>query len=113
MTSFITTHVLDAVTGTPARRVGLTLTAVGPDGGATVLATGETDDDGRARDLGPEQLDPGHYQLRFATGEWFAAQGREAFYPVVTVDFTVTGDQQHYHVPILLSPYAYSTYRGS
>lgn len=122
MTSFITTHVLDAVTGSPARGVGLSLsrvsgagadTGTGGAGSSEVLATGETDADGRARELGPEQLEPGHYRLEFATGEWFAAQQRESFYPRVSIDFTVTAGQDHYHVPVLLSPFAYSTYRGS
>lgn len=112
MTSHITTHVLDAVRGTPAVGLGLTLARHDAEG-STQIATGVTDSDGRARDLGPPALEPGTYRLIFATGEYFAAQQRPAFYPQVTIDFVVEDSQQHYHVPILLSPYAYSTYRGS
>lgn len=103
----LTTHVLDASTGAPAAEVGLALT--GPDG--SVIADGATDDDGRAG-LGPDLLAPGDYTLRFATREHFAARGVDAFYPFVSVTFTVA-DDRHLHVPILLSPFAYSTYRGS
>lgn len=102
----LSTHVLDATTGTPAVGVGLTLS--GADG--DVLATAATDDDGRARfDV---DLAPGTHRLTFATGEFFAAAGRETFYPEVVVAFTPAG-QPHLHVPLLLSPFAYSTYRGS
>jgi 5-hydroxyisourate hydrolase len=106
----LSTHVLDAVTGTAAAGVGLTLTGPGGD----VLTTAGTDADGRARldaDLGA-----GVHRLTFATGEWFAAAGRETFHPEVVVAFTVVPDAGaggHLHVPLLLSPFAYSTYRGS
>ena len=103
----LTTHVLDAASGTPAPGVALTLTAA--DG--TRVATGATDADGRAG-LGPDRLAPGDYTLRFETSAHFAARGVETFYPFVTVTFAVT-DERHLHVPILLSPFAYSTYRGS
>ena len=117
MTS-LSTHVLDATTGTPAAGVGLTVSAA--DG--AVLASATTDVDGRARLA--ESLEPGTYRLTFATGEFFAAGGTEAFYPEVVVAFTVAaaagggarggaGDRPHLHVPLLLSPFAYSTYRGS
>jgi 5-hydroxyisourate hydrolase len=101
MTSF-STHVLDATLGRPAV-VTLTL----PDGSSR---TGETDADGRARVEG--DLPPGTYDVTFRTGEWCARQGRETFYPTVTISFTVTAGE-HHHVPLLLSPFAYSTYRGS
>ena len=69
-----------------------------------------TDDDGRHRFAdGPA---PGVHRLTFATGDWFDAAGRECFYPEVTIAFLV-GEDRHYHVPLLLSPFAYSTYRGS
>ncbi|WP_369053806.1 hydroxyisourate hydrolase [Kineococcus terrestris] len=104
----LSTHVLDAVTGTPAAGVGLVLTGPGGD----VLARGRTDGDGRAG-LGAD-LGAGPHRLAFATGEWFAAAGRETFHPEVVVAFTVTADgPAHLHVPLLLSPFAYSTYRGS
>ncbi|WP_221584942.1 hydroxyisourate hydrolase [Microbacterium sp. G2-8] len=103
----LTTHVLDAAQGAPAPGIRLSLTAV--DG--TAIADGVTDDDGRAG-LGPDVLDPGDYTLRFETRAHFEARGIDAFYPFVTVTFTVS-DDRHCHVPILLSPFAYSTYRGS
>ena len=112
MTSHITTHVLDAVTGIPAQDIGLRLLRhVGS--GLEEVAAGRTDADGRNRQLGPESLPAGTYRLVFATGEYFAAQETEAFYPEVTIDFSVREGHAHYHVPILLSPFAYSTYRGS
>ena len=110
MTS-LSTHVLDAVAGAPAAGLALVLA----DSAGTAVATAATDGDGRARLA--EDLPPGTYRLLFATGEWFAAAGREAFYPEVVVAFTVApadaGDRAHLHVPLLLSPFAYSTYRGS
>ena len=99
----LSTHVLDAVAGRPASGVGVTL-----DDGA---ATGRTDDDGRLRF--DDDLAAGPHRLTFATGEWFAAAGRDTFYPEVTVVFAVDADLPHVHVPLLLSPFAYSTYRGS
>lgn len=113
MTSHITTHVLDAVRGGPAAGVGLSLARHVSKGEILQIATTSTDADGRSKDLGPERLEPGTYRLVFATGEYFAAQGRDFFYPQVTIDFLLEAGQDHYHVPILLSPYAYSTYRGS
>ncbi|MFT4035522.1 MAG: hydroxyisourate hydrolase [Patulibacter sp.] len=99
------THVLDAAAGAPAAGLGATLT--GPD----VELALATDDDGRIA-WGVE-LAPGEYRIAFETGSWFAAGGRNAFYPRVDICFEVTGDQPHYHVALLLSPYAYTTYRGS
>jgi 5-hydroxyisourate hydrolase len=103
--STVTTHVLDAAVGRPAAGVGVRLERA--DG--AVVAQARTDDDGRVRDLGSPE--PGTHRLVFATGEWFAGQGRDTFYPEVVVTF-VLGDG-HHHVPLLLSPFAYSTYRGS
>ncbi|MBF4603420.1 hydroxyisourate hydrolase [Curtobacterium sp. VKM Ac-2884] len=103
----LTTHVLDATTGTPAVGVGLTLSTVDGD----VVATGSTDADGRAA-LGPDVLERIDHVLRFDTGPYFAAAGVPTFHPFVTVAFRVTGTE-HLHVPLLLSPFAYSTYRGS
>lgn len=107
--SHVTTHVLDAALGAPARGVAVRLERT--DDGA-VLAGARTDDDGRVRELGPAELTPGTYRLIVDTGTYFAATGRETFYPEVTVTFRVTGPE-HHHVPLLLSPFAYSTYRGS
>jgi 5-hydroxyisourate hydrolase len=108
--SHLTTHVLDATAGTPAAGVGVALT----DAGGSLVAAGVTDTDGRAA-LGPDRLEPGRYHLTFAIGAHFTEQGVETFYPEVTVTFEVTpaGADRHLHVPLLASPFAYSTYRGS
>lgn len=82
------------------------------DGAGTILATGHTDDDGRVRSFGTS-LVAGIYRLRFDTGAYFTGRGVVGFYPEVVVAFEVTDADAHYHVPLLLSPYAYSTYRGS
>ncbi|WP_375430839.1 hydroxyisourate hydrolase [uncultured Friedmanniella sp.] len=103
--SRVTTHVLDAVAGRPA--VGVTARLEGADG--SLIAAGTTDDDGRIGGLGPVDLEPGSYRITFATGAYFAA----TFYPEVVLSFTIDDPDAHYHVPLLLSPYAYSTYRGS
>jgi 5-hydroxyisourate hydrolase len=103
----LSTHVLDASRGTPAAGVAVRLATVG----GQELATAVTDADGRVREVGA--LTAGDYRLTFATGEYFAATGQQGFYPEVVVTFTVSDPGQHHHVPLLLSPYAYSTYRGS
>ena len=112
MTSRVTTHVLDTVAGRPATGVGVVLEVAAGTGWHPV-AEGWTDVDGRVGDLGPADLRPGTYRVRFATGAWFAAAGVEAFYPEVVIPFTLADAAAHYHVPLLLSPFAYSTYRGS
>ena len=103
----LSTHVLDPATGRPA--AGLRVTLETADG--SVLAEALTDGDGRVGDLAGELVAEDHV-LRFDTGAWFAARGETAFYPEVVVAFTVV-DDGHYHVPLLLSPFGYSTYRGS
>ena len=103
----LSTHVLDTSGGRPA--TGIAVTLEGADG--TVLAEGVTDADGRVADLAAD-LPAGDLRLRFDTGAWFAGQGVTAFYPEVVVAFTV-GGSGHFHVPLLLNPYGYSTYRGS
>jgi 5-hydroxyisourate hydrolase len=109
--SHVTTHVLDTGTGRPAAGVAVVLFQ--HDGGTWHrLAASTTDADGRAKDLGPEQLAAGRYRLNFGTGEYYAASGTATFFPEVDLVFEVTG-AEHYHVPLLLSPFAYSTYRGS
>ncbi|MEV0761197.1 hydroxyisourate hydrolase [Nocardia sp. NPDC050435] len=104
--STLSTHVLDAVRGVPAAGVTVTLY----DGGQR-LASEVTDADGRVGRLGPA-LPPGTYRLVFDTGAYFAAQQVDAFFPEVAIAFVVA-DERHYHVPLLLSPFAFSTYRGS
>ncbi|MGH3350151.1 MAG: hydroxyisourate hydrolase [Nocardioides sp.] len=113
--SAITTHVLDTALGRPAAGVPVRLSRIDPDPDSdnrVVLAEATTDDDGRVTDLGPDQVPAGTYQLRFDTAAYSAATGQECFYPEVSVTFAVT-DRRHHHVPLLLSPFAYSTYRGS
>ena len=101
----LSTHVLDTSQGRPAEGLRITLESAGGER----LAEGTTDADGRISPLGPESLAPGEYLVRFDTGGYL---GADAFYPEVVVDFVAQGDQ-HYHVPLLLNPFGYSTYRGS
>jgi 5-hydroxyisourate hydrolase len=111
-TSHVTTHVLDTGSGKPAADVPVTLSML--DGEIWVrLAEGVTDEDGRIKELGPDRLATGTYRLAFDTGKYFAASGTETFFPEVTLTFGVVESEAHYHVPLLLSPFAYSTYRGS
>jgi 5-hydroxyisourate hydrolase len=113
--SGITTHVLDAALGLPAAGVPVLLEQLGPDitGAPIAASTAVTDDDGRCNSLGPEQPTAGTYRLTFDTAAYFTATGQTGFYPTVSVTFTLTDPARHYHVPVLLSPFAYSTYRGS
>jgi 5-hydroxyisourate hydrolase len=114
MSSAVTTHVLDAARGAPAQGIPVRLERLGLPGGATeTLAVGVTDSDGRIGALGPERLEPGTYRLAFDTLTYFAAQGVECFYPEVVVTALLSDPNQHYHLPLLLSPYSYSTYRGT
>lgn len=107
-TSAVTTHVLDAALGRPAAAVPVRL-----ESSTGTVGTGTTDADGRARDLAPDALEPGTYRLVFDTAAYHAASGQPSFYPEVCVTFILSDPQQHLHVPLLLSPFAYSTYRGS
>jgi 5-hydroxyisourate hydrolase len=103
--------VLDAVTGRPAAGMAVRLEAAKGTGQHFArLGAGVTDADGRLREFGC-QVVPGLHRLVFATGDWQAERGRDSFYPQVVITFAV-GDG-HHHVPLLLSPFAYSTYRGS
>ncbi len=104
----LSTHVLNAVTGRPAAGVPVTLT----DSAGTLLSQSVTDDDGRISALASGDLS-GVYRLTFDTASYFAAQGTAGFYPEVVITFQIDDPAGRFHVPILLSPYAYSTYRGS
>ncbi|OLT47821.1 hydroxyisourate hydrolase [Saccharomonospora sp. CUA-673] len=106
--SLVTTHVLDTARGRPAAGVPVELHA--RDDGWSTIAAAVTDDDGRARDLGPDQLPAGVYRLVFDTESYL---GADCFLPEVTVTFRITDPASHHHVPVLLSPFSYSTYRGS
>ena len=112
----LSTHVLDAALGRPARDVHVVLSRLAPEGW-TACADGRTDADGRLRpvdDAGADiDLQRGVYRLDFDTAAYFEASGQVGFYPQVSVTFEVTDPATHHHVPLLLSPFAYSTYRGS
>ena len=106
----ITTHVLDTSAGGPAAGISAVLDMLGSDGLTwELLGRGVTDADGRIRTLLPDghAFRPGLYRIRFDTSE------RSPFFPEVAIEFRVDDPSQHYHVPLLLSPYGYSTYRGS
>jgi hydroxyisourate hydrolase len=110
--SRITTHVLDAARGIPASGLEVILEQRADDDW-TVLGRGRTDIDGRIDTLGPRELPAGRYRVTFDTGAYFARQNTAAFYPEVVVVVELADPAAHYHVPLLLSPFAYSTYRGS
>jgi 5-hydroxyisourate hydrolase len=110
--SGISTHVLDTARGQPAVGVAVTLEYAGPDGWAE-LARGVTDANGRIAALLAEPPAAGDYRLRFATGDYHRGQGLTPFYPEVTVHVRLAAAGGHYHLPLLLSPFGYSTYRGS
>jgi 5-hydroxyisourate hydrolase len=114
--SAVTTHVLDTARGTPAAAVPVRLERVS-EAGQEELGRASTDPDGRVRAIGPPRLEPGTYRLVFGTADYFARRNqgepRDSFFPEVTVTFTADGEASHYHVPLLLSPFGYTTYRGS
>ena len=118
----VSTHVLDAMAGRPASGVAVSLSRLDPasagpdgadeaDGGWVAVAAGETDADGRHR-FGV-RVGAGVCRLTFGTGEYFAGLRVSTFYPFVTITFEVGDPDGHYHVPLLLSAFGYSTYRGS
>ena len=110
--STLSTHVLDTMNGRPA--AGLAVVLIGPGG---EIARDTTDAEGRCPRLAPAGLEPGRYALRFAVADYFRGLGAmladPPFLDEVTVDFGIAAAGGHYHVPLLVSPYAYSTYRGS
>jgi 5-hydroxyisourate hydrolase len=103
----VSTHVLDSVLGRPA--VGMTVRLFA---GEELVAEGVTDAHGRCR-LAEGSTAPGAHRLVFATAPWFAGQGRDTFYPEVVLVLDVRRPAEHHHLPLLLAPFAYSTYRGS
>jgi 5-hydroxyisourate hydrolase len=109
----ITTHVLDTARGLPASGVPVVLEHA-TDDGWELVGRCATDADGRGSDLVAQgtALSHGRYRLTFDTSAYFRGRGEAAFYPEVAVVFTVAADE-HHHVPLLLSPFGYSTYRGS
>lgn len=113
--SGISTHILDTSRGQAAAGVSLTLEAAETPGIWTTLTRTATDADGRVKTLLPPgvTLRAGIYRLRFDTGAYFRRHNLEAFFPHVEVVFQVTEAARHHHVPLLISPFAYSTYRGT
>lgn len=111
--SSITTHVLDTSRGSPAPGVPVAL-LLRHGNALRELARAVTDRDGRVRDFAPaEPLTAGCYQLVFDTAAYFSASRESAFFPRVLIEFEVADPTQHHHVPVLLSPFGYTTYRGS
>lgn len=108
----ITTHILDTSLGQPAANVRIWLERVEGQN-ITLLSETQTDADGRAAKLTPEQVASGHYRLCADIGAYFKATGRETLYHSAIIDVVIDGEQDHYHLPLLVSPYSYSTYRGS
>ncbi|QDT68954.1 5-hydroxyisourate hydrolase precursor [Planctomycetes bacterium MalM25] len=112
--SSITTHILDTALGRPAEGIAVTLSRLNSEGVAEPLSVATTNADGRVDPMTPPGgLTADTYRLMFQTAPYFAAAGRESFYPSVEIAFHVADPTQHYHVPLLLSPFGYSTYRGS
>jgi 5-hydroxyisourate hydrolase len=114
MTMRISTHVLDIAQGQPANDVPVVLERR-EAGNWRLLASARTDPDGRCAQLLPanEELTPGVYRLSFDTAAYFAARNLEGLYPLIEITFHVRNPQQHFHIPLLLSPHGYTTYRGS
>lgn len=115
MNSPITTHVLDTSLGLPAQGMRVTIECQDKPSGWKRLAQGETDADGRVTDLLPEnvKLMTGVYRLTFDTLRYFGGRKVQTFYPYISIVFEIHDPSAHYHVPLLLSPYGYTTYRGS
>lgn len=113
--SGITTHVLDLARGRPADGVEVALDRHDEEAGWRELARETTDADGRATGLVPvgTRVEPGTYRLRFAAGAYFERRGITSFHPTVAIAFAVRDPAEHHHVPLLLAPHGYTTYRGS
>ncbi|MEM7302258.1 MAG: hydroxyisourate hydrolase [Pseudomonadota bacterium] len=113
-TGWLSTHVLDTANGHPAGGMKIDLVRLG-EGGETALKSAVTNDDGRTDSpmLDGEAFQTGHYELRFHVGDYVKSTDQVPFLDVVPVRFGITDAKAHYHVPLLVSPYGYSTYRGS
>jgi 5-hydroxyisourate hydrolase len=110
----ITSHVLDTSTGRPVKNLAVRLSVLDDTGQWATVAEQRTDDDGRVTALlAAGSLEPRTYRMTFEVGHYFLSSGRPAFYPRVEVVFQVNETSEHYHIPLLLSPFGYSTYRGS
>ena len=115
----LTTHVLDTSRGQPAAGLRIDFSSIGPDGGTRLIKTVTTNVDGRCEAplLGPTDMKIGRYELAFHVARYFRAAGSvladPPFYDVISVRFAIAEPDTHYHVPLLVSPYGYVTYRGS
>ncbi|MGB9378574.1 MAG: hydroxyisourate hydrolase [Mycobacteriales bacterium] len=109
----ISTHVLDMLSGRPAVGLHVVLESAAADGHWQTVAEGVTNHEGRVADLLSRQGASGPHRIVFDTGNWAAGQGQVTFYPRVTIEFTVSDAVAHHHVPLLLGPFGYTTYRGS
>lgn len=114
-TASISTHVLDTACGAPAAGIAVTLERLESNDRTTTISQGVTDADGRVAALAPvdASVTAGAYRISFHVADYFAATQRTSFYNEICVNFIVDNEAQHYHVPLLLSPFGYSTYRGS
>lgn len=110
----ISTHILDVANGKPAAGVRVVLASV-VDGRRTTLGAGVTDADGRLKDFAPRlpTMDAVVYELTFETGAYWLSRGVQPFHPHIIVTFDVSDPDRTYHVPLIISPYGYTTYRGS
>ena len=111
--SGITSHVLDTSLGKPAAGITIQLESENSDAVWQTLNEAVTDSDGRVANLAPDSLAAGDYRISFLVNDYFQQQKIKSFYPVVRIEFKVEDPMQHYHVPLLLNPFGYSTYRGS
>ncbi len=111
----VSTHVLDIAQGQPAKDVPVRLERRDASGTWRLLAAARTDQDGRCSQLWPEKeaLTPGFYRLGFETATYFVARKLEGLYPLVEITFQVREGEERFHIPLLLSPNGYTTYRGS
>ena len=108
----ISTHVLDTALGRPAAGLAVTLRRREHDGTWAVVGHAVTDADGRVKEISRGPLASGDYRLEFATSDYFKASGTTGFYPEVSIAFAASDGDTHLHVPLLLSPFGYSTYKG-
>ena len=113
--AYISTHILDIARGQPAKHVPVRLERRDTSGNWRLLSSARTDQAGRCSELLPEKeaLTPGLYRLGFETATYFAACKLDGLYPLIEITFQVRDAQQHFHIPLLLSPNGYTTYRGS
>ncbi|CAN5303064.1 hydroxyisourate hydrolase [soil metagenome] len=109
--STLSTHVLDTAIGKPAAGIAIVLEHEEANGWRRV-GTDSTNADGRAKGFATAPLEAGNYRFTFDVAPYFSAQQQKCFFPTVQIAFTID-DERHYHVPLLISPYGYSTYRGS